>query len=269
MKAKRRERRGAKRENRIPVEIPPGVQPSQDHLAALAASGLVPTSQGVPIVPSPAPTASASMPPSAMTPTLVPAASTNPVKLDLACGQSTREGFDGVDITAAPGVKHVVNLWQFPWPWADNSVDELHCSHHVEHIPMEYVSHLHSADPSKEKPPHYGKDLFFAFFDECWRVLKHEGVMTVICPCARSNRAFQDPTHRRFIVPETFVYLDAVWRKANKLDHYSVECNFAGTATPIVLIEENARSPEAQAHRFQHLWNVILDLHVTMKANKK
>lgn len=188
------------------------------------------------------------------------------LKLDLGSGQSPRDGFEGVDIAKAPGVTHVLNLWQFPWPWADNSVDELHCSHFVEHIPMEYVGDAHTT-PGKVNP-HLGKDLLFAFFDECFRILKPEGTMTVIVPAARSNRAFQDPTHRRFIVAETFCYLSEEWRKGNRLDHYGVKCNFIGNVTHTMLMEESTRSAEAQNLRFNHYWNTILDFHCIMKAVK-
>lgn len=173
------------------------------------------------------------------------------VKLDLACGQSPREGFTGVDIWSGAEVSH--DLLKFPWPFEDNSVDELHCSHFVEHIP-------HGSG---------GKDLFFAFFDECWRILKPGGTMTVIAPNARSNRGFQDPTHQRYIVAETFAYLDEDWRKANKLDHYDVLCNFKGYANPTVLVEENARAPEVQNARYTHYWNTVLDWVAVLKAVKK
>jgi hypothetical protein len=165
------------------------------------------------------------------------------VKLDLACGQSPKEGFEGVDLWE--GACHRWDLLQFPWPWKDSSVDELHCSHFIEHIPMATTA--------------AGKDLLFAFFDECHRVLKPGGRMTVLCPNARSNRAFQDPTHRRFIVAETFLYLHKPWRVANKLDHYKVACDFHVQCDPIVPTELTLLHPEAQMRRFTESWNVILD----------
>ena len=51
------------------------------------------------------------------------------VKLDIACGANCTEGFDGVDIAKVNDrVKHVHNLLSFPWPFADESVDEIVCS---------------------------------------------------------------------------------------------------------------------------------------------
>ena len=179
------------------------------------------------------------------------------VKLDLACGQRPRDGFQGVDLHA-PGAKWKVDLTKFPWPWEDSSVEELHCSHYAEHLPMVEVQHAGRT-----------KNLFFAFFDECFRILRPGGNMMVIVPSARSNRAFQDPTHCRFIVAETFAYLSAEWRRSQGLDHYQVDCDFSGNAVGSVVQEETVRHPESQSFRFNHLWNTTLDFHCTLKSLKK
>lgn len=176
------------------------------------------------------------------------------VKLDLASGQTPREGFQSVDLYA-PRVDHRVNLRSFPWPWADASVDELHTSHFVEHLPMCEV-----------KQGGRRKDLLFAFFDECFRILKPGAAMTVIVPALKTVRAFMDPTHRRFIPQETFLYLNAEWRRVNKLDHYQVDCDFlVANVLPTTQLEETLRSPEVQAKRFRECWDVALDLVATLK----
>src|SRR3990167_9114992 len=83
------------------------------------------------------------------------------IKLDLAAGQSPREGFEGVDYVETPQTKHHVNLLQFPWPWDSNSIDELHCSHFIEHIPMAYTIKEDGVTTSI-LPTSTGKDLLFA-----------------------------------------------------------------------------------------------------------
>jgi cyclopropane fatty-acyl-phospholipid synthase-like methyltransferase len=113
-----------------------------------------------------------------------------------------------------------------------------------------------------------GKDLLFAFFDECYRILKPKGVMTVICPNARSNRAFQDPTHRRFIVAETFLYFNKEWRVMNKLDHYHVKCDFSTKVVPIVTPEVQKCEPQEQSRLIHHYWNFVLDWQAVMVATK-
>jgi hypothetical protein len=210
-------------------------------------------------------------------------------KLDLACGQSPRAGFDGVDIF--PGAQHVVDLQQYPWPFEDESVLELNCSHYIEHIPMEYVGrgaicvrclgmgHLMpgaiegSALLSPQCPSCRGhgtsdaKDALFAFFDECYRILVPDGWLHIVVPAHRSDRAFQDPTHRRFITAQTFAYMNEDWRRANRLDHYNVDCNFIGDCHPVVAAELNLRFPEIAQKMIQRDWNTVIDW--TAKMQKK
>lgn len=206
------------------------------------------------------------------------------VKLDLACGQTPREGFEGVDFYA-PNAKHKVDLFKFPFPWATASVDELHCSHFLEHLPCREVEARDIVDP--QKPAGYrlgitgspvplngrtggekiiGKDFLFAFMDECWRVLKPGGTMNIVVPSGTSTRAFQDPTHRRFFVGATFLYFNRDWRQQQKLDHYRAECHFAFNAVPIVEVGETVRTEEVQRQRFNELWNVIQDWQAVLTA---
>lgn len=200
-------------------------------------------------------------------PPVVLAPSDKLLKLDLACGQRPREGFEGVDLWAP--AQHKVDLMKFPWPWADDSVSELHSSHFVEHLPARDVEPRDLVDDNPQMRDRFvGVDFFFAFFNECWRILKDKGTMLVIVPALRSNRAFQDPTHRRFIAAETFAYLSAEWRKAQGLDHYPVRCNFQGQCNHTVLSELTTLHPEAQARRFNESWNVIIDWHASLVALK-
>jgi hypothetical protein len=210
-------------------------------------------------------------PPAKRGPTLAAPAITR--KLDLACGQSPAEGFEGVDIY--PKAQHVVDLMTYPWPFEDNSVAELRCSHFVEHIPMIFVD-----DEGREVPMGWGhtlpsgsvvcgKDALFKFFDECYRILVPDGWMEVIVPSARSNRAFQDPTHRRFIVEHTFAYLDAEWRRGNRLDHYNVDCDFVANVNWTIGDPTlNVRAPEVQQLHFNHYWNTTMDFVAKMKCRK-
>ena len=71
-------------------------------------------------------------------PKLVEAASPSLIKLDLGCGLNPREGFEGVDLYGEKA-KHKVDLFKFPWPFKDASVDEIHASHFLEPIPAREV----------------------------------------------------------------------------------------------------------------------------------
>lgn len=180
-----------------------------------------------------------------------------PLKLDIACGQNkVAADFVGVDIF--PGADIVCDLFKFPYTFAkDNSVDEIHCSHFIEHLPMEYVT-------VNGKP----KDMLFAFLDEVHRILKPGGFARLIFPCATSIRAFQDPTHRRFIPATTAYYTQKAWREANKLDHYNVECDFDWQVGEVINGNWQTRSQESKVFAGQNYWNVVDDLHFILTKKK-
>lgn len=189
------------------------------------------------------------------------------VKLDLASGQTPIAGFEGVDLYA-PNAKHKVDLFKFPLPWADNSVDEIHCSHFLEHLPARDVEERDLANGTPAAKRFLNRDFLFAFMDECWRILKPGGKMRVIVPSCTSTRAFQDPTHRRFLTVNTFYYFSKDWRQATKLDHYRTECNFGFSAAPLVSQDEALFSDEVRNRRFNELWNVVQDWQADLVANK-
>lgn len=162
-------------------------------------------------------------------------------KLDLGAGQNCREGFESVDIHE--DAEHQVDLFSFPWPFEDESVEEIHCSHFVEHTP----------------------DLV-AFMNEMWRIMVPGATATIIHPFLKSDRAFQDPTHTRFIPDVTWWYFNEEWRKAQKLDHYPIETDFQVANIQSEWIHPwNTRSHEAQQFALRHYWNVVTDLVVTLK----
>lgn len=113
------------------------------------------------------------------------------MKLDLGCGKNKKEGYIGVDALPLEGVDVVADLRQ-AWPWTDGVVDEVHCSHFVEHLTGPERCH---------------------FVNELWRVLKPGANATLIVPSWTSNRAYGDPTHQWPPVSEMwFYYLGKEWR---------------------------------------------------------
>lgn len=202
------------------------------------------------------------------------------LKLDLACGQSPKEGFEGVDLWE--GAKRRMDLLKFPWAIDDNSVDELNCSHFIEHIPAREIDYRDLAPckvPGEEgvvtgisyKHPwqsRVGQDMLFAFFDECYRILKPEGLLTITCPSVRNERAFWDPTHRRFIAMVTFCYFSKEWRKMNKLDHYRISCDFVGNIGYTMTDDYVGRGSDVVQRAQRESWNFIVDYMVPLRAKK-
>lgn len=120
------------------------------------------------------------------------------LKLDLGCGPNKREGFLGVDQFPFDGKVDIVTDLRKPWPWTDSSVDEIHCSHFIEH--------LTNFDEKWER---------VHFFNELWRILKPEAKATLIFPHWCSARYYGDPTHKEPFSEMGFWYLDKNWRAAN------------------------------------------------------
>jgi predicted SAM-dependent methyltransferase len=56
------------------------------------------------------------------------------MKLNLGCGLKRIEGFTGVDIIKTPAVDVVHNLDVFPYPFADNSAEEIIMDNVLEHL---------------------------------------------------------------------------------------------------------------------------------------
>lgn len=167
------------------------------------------------------------------------------VKLDFGCGNNCREGFEGVDLYAE--AKHKVDLMAFPFPWESESVNEINCSHFIEHIP---------------------KEKRWPFFEECYRVLKPQGKMFILVPNWKSERAYGDMTHEwPPVTAMTFYYLNKAWRESNKLTYgpYDIKCDFEFQAGPTGLAQNIVnRSYEAQVFATTHYMESYGDMWSTL-----
>lgn len=169
------------------------------------------------------------------------------MKLDLACGQQKVPGFKGVDSVPGPGVDFVHDLEVYPWPFKDNSCEEINISHYLEHV----------------------KD-FFKFFEEVWRICQNGATVKVLSPYYTSIRAWQDPTHVRAISEATFNYVNKKWLKDVKMDHYaSNKANFEVVKVMMMLNEPwNTKSEDARQFAVRHYFNVVSDIYAELKAIK-
>lgn len=168
------------------------------------------------------------------------------LKLDLGCGQNKTPGFTGVDLYA-PEVDVRLDLFKFPWPWKDGSVTEIVASHFLEHVPQA---------------------LRWPFMSECWRILKEEGVMRIVVPNWKSERAYGDMTHEwPPVTTMFFFYLSKAWREANKLTYgaYDIRCNFESTAGPCAVSPAFAsRTNEVQVFACTHYLESYGDMWCTL-----
>lgn len=119
----------------------------------------------------------------------------------------TAEDWVNIDAAKIDGIDEVVNLFEYPWPWADNSADEIWCSHLIEHIPHLAMLAFTPERPYKETLANMARlDGWYAFFHEVHRVLKPGGIFHAITPHGQSVSGMTDPTHTRYILPGTFSY---------------------------------------------------------------
>lgn len=55
--------------------------------------------------------------------------------LDLGCGTAKEKGTIGADIVPLPDVDVIANLAEYPYPFADNSFDDIYLNDVIEHLP--------------------------------------------------------------------------------------------------------------------------------------
>lgn len=136
------------------------------------------------------------------------------IKLDIGCGKNKQPGFIGIDQFAIDGVDVVCNVRE-GLPYSDNSVEEIYCSHFIEHLTaLERVR----------------------FMNELYRVMKPGAKATLIAPHWCSNRAYGDMTHCWPPVSEMwFYYLSKAWREDQvphtdkKYNPDGYDCDFNAT----------------------------------------
>lgn len=92
------------------------------------------------------------------------------------------------EATHKPDVVHDLNVT--PWPFEDNSFDEIHA--------YEVLEHLGQQGDFKS---------FFAHFMEIWRLLKPGGYLFATCPSCQSRWLWGDPGHTRLISAETLAFV--------------------------------------------------------------
>jgi len=115
------------------------------------------------------------------------------MKLDIGCGRQPASGFIGIDKTQIidgnghQKVEVVMDIEKTPLPYLDNEIEQIRVMNVLEHL----------------------QNLQFVL-NECWRVLKVDGVLEGCVPVAGSKEDFKDPTHVRHFIKDTFSYFCGV-----------------------------------------------------------
>lgn len=91
---------------------------------------------------------------------------------------------------AHAGIDVVHDLNVLPWPWQDDTFDEVHA--------YEVLEHLGTQGDWR---------YFFASFSEVWRILKMGGLFVATVPWWQSEWAWGDPSHTRVLPPGCLHFL--------------------------------------------------------------
>jgi hypothetical protein len=102
------------------------------------------------------------------------------LKLNLGCGEDRKPGYINVDKYGNPDILH--DLEEFPWPWEDNSVEEVLLQHVLEHLGET-------------------TEAYFSIIKEIYRICASGSRIDIIVPHPRHNDFIDDPTHVRVITP--------------------------------------------------------------------
>jgi SAM-dependent methyltransferase len=109
-------------------------------------------------------------------------------KLNLGCGFGKIPGYINVDKEEACSPDKVVDL-EGPWPFADNSIDEIRACHVLEHLGQE-------------------TSVFLGIMKEMYRVCVDGARINIQVPHHDHWNFHADPTHVRKILPEGLKLFD-------------------------------------------------------------
>ena len=107
----------------------------------------------------------------------------NSKKLNLGCGKDIKKDYLNLDSAKLPGVDVVCNLDEYPWPFKNDTFEEVYCDNVLEHL------------NSIIKP-----------MEEIWRISKNQAHIIIKVPIFPSVSAAADPTHKQFFTYTTFNY---------------------------------------------------------------
>jgi hypothetical protein len=169
------------------------------------------------------------------------------MKIDIGCGKNKREGFIGVDSIKFDTVDVHFDVTSGPWPWEDGSVEEIHCSHFLEHLTREQ---------------------WVPFFNEAHRVLQEGGKLTVITPHWSHACAYGDPTHKSFLSEWVPLYLNKAWRDQNA-PHVGYTCDFDNTVAGSWDGWLNSKHSDMVNYAMQHYTNSYRDLILNLTKRPK
>ncbi len=160
------------------------------------------------------------------------------LKLNLGCGKDIKEGYVNVDFENFKGVDKVFDLNVFPYPFEDNSCDEILMNNILEHL-----------------------DNPYKVLQELWRMCIYGGNIKLIAPHFSCANTWGDIQHKR-----GFSY--STWEVSNIIDKFKVikrQITFPPSKKLIGILAK--RFPYLYEAHFAY-WFPAIDIEVTLEVKK-
>lgn len=180
------------------------------------------------------------------------------LKLNMGAGRNKIDGFDSVDKDPTSNPDWLEDLEKFPWPWDDNSVDEMLFNHSLEHM---------GRDP----------DVFLGIFKEIYRVCCPGALVYINVPHPRHDFYLGDPTHVRPITRGTLeLFNQDLNRQALAAPAANSPLGIVTGTNFVVVNEELVLDPRFAYLKGDHSWervaltlnNVISEAKYTLRVVK-
>jgi predicted SAM-dependent methyltransferase len=119
------------------------------------------------------------------------------IRINLGCGNDWKVGYINVDIVDLKGVDMVEDLNQFPYPFPDEYADEILMKDVIEHLdnPMKVIQ-------------------------ECWRILKPEGILKIKVVYWNHHLSYGDPQHKHAFSADYFLFFTGRKREYYMNHHF-------------------------------------------------
>jgi SAM-dependent methyltransferase len=180
------------------------------------------------------------------------------LNLNIGAGTDIRDGWINHDIVNLDGIDVVHNLNEYPWPWEDNSIDNIEILDVLEHL-----------------------DNFVLAMEEIHRILMPNGIVLIRVPYWNHSCAYIDPTHKRGFHEQTFDFFD-VNSKIYLQRGYYTKAKFSSISSTLILTPgypymkipfvNSVRVRRKIIRRFvgwagNHVGNIISDVQVEMQKS--
>ncbi len=120
------------------------------------------------------------------------------IRLNLGCGTNWKVGYINIDKVDLHGVDMVEDLNIFPYPFEDEYADEILMDDVLEHL-----------------------DNPVDVLQECWRILKPEGILNIKVVYWNHHLTYGDPQHKHAFSEHYFTFLCGVRRPYYMKHHFS------------------------------------------------